>query len=139
MARAEEQCALGSKPKSKQRFKRIDEFWSRVELECITDDTGAPKYTQLVPLVKCVVSLSHGDSIPERRFSINKLMLTVHGYSTYEDTIVALRRVKDELHRVGGEIKCPITCELLADVKNSFSRYEADRRQEAKDNERRKK
>ena len=73
--------------------------------------------------------------------SINKLMLTVHGYSTYEDTIVALRVVKDELHRVRGAINFPVTRELLTDAKNSFSRYEADRlvRQEAKNNERRKK
>ena len=138
-ARAEEQCALDSNRNQKQRFKRIDEFWSRVE--CITDDTGAPKYTQLVALVMCVCSLSHGNSIPERGFSIDKLMLTVHGYSTYEDTIVALRMVKDELHRVGGAINFPVTRELHTDAKNSFSRYEADRlvRQEAKNNERRKK
>ena len=138
-AHAEEQCVLDSNPNQEQRFKRIDEFWSRVE--CITDDTGAPKYTQLVALVKCVCSLSHGNSIPERGFSINKLMLTVHGYSTYKDTIVALCMVKDELHRIGGAINFPVTRKLLTDAKNSFSRYEADRlvRQQAKNNERRKK
>ena len=60
-------------------------------------------------------------------------MLAVHWYSTYEDTIVALRMVKDELLRVGGAINFPITRELLIDVGDSFSKYNADclARQEA--------
>ena len=45
----------------------------------------------------------------------------------YDDTLTAHRLVKDELRRVGGEIKFPITKELLADVKASYTRYEADR------------
>ena len=80
----------------------------------------------MVAFIKCVLSLSHGNITPERGFSINKLILEVHGYSTYEDTLTALRLVKDELLRVGGKTKL-ITKELLADVKTSYTRYEADR------------
>ena len=68
-------CTWFQTPNQNNDSRELMSFGVEVELECITDDTGAPKYTQLVPLVKCVVSLSHGDSIPERRFSINKLML----------------------------------------------------------------
>ena len=51
----------------------------------------------------------------------------MHGYSTYEDTIIALRMVKDELLRVGGVLEFPMTHELLDSVSVSWSKYEADR------------
>ena len=89
-------------------------------MESIADVTGAMKYPQLVALVKCVLSLSHGNSIPARGFSIDKLLLTVHGYFTYEDTIVALRLVEDELYWVGGEANFTINKELLSDVEVHF-------------------
>ena len=41
-------------------------------------------------------------------------------------TLTALWLVKDELLRVGGETKFPVTKELLADIKASYTRYEAD-------------
>ena len=71
-------------------------------------------------------SLSHGNSTPERGFSVNKQLLAVYGYSTYEDTIIALPRVKDELLHVGGILVFPITPELLDSVSASWSKYEAD-------------
>ena len=93
-------CVASNLP-FKRIMKRIDEFWARVD--SLVDEKGSKKYAQLVALVKSVVSLSHRNSTPERGFSINKLILEVHGYSTYEDTLTALRLVKDELLRVGGE------------------------------------
>ena len=88
---------------------------------------GADKYPQLVALVKCVLSLSHGNSTPERGFSINKILLEIHGSRTYEDTIVALRMVKDAINRVGGSCKFPITRALVENVSNAWAKYEADR------------
>ena len=121
--RAEELCCLqGAAPVRK--FKRIDEYWRRIG--ALTDDNGNLKYAQLFCLAKCVLSLSHGNAIPERGFSINKQILNIHGYSTYSVTLEALR-LKDELHRVGGEANFKITRELLEDVKASYQRYEADR------------
>ena len=106
-------------------MKRIDDFWEKVDF--LRDEKGYQKYPQLVALRNCVLSLSHGNGTPERGFSINKLILEVHGYSMYDDTLTAHRLVKDELRRVGGETKFPITKELLADVKASYTRYEVDR------------
>ena len=50
----------------------------------------------------------------------------MHDYSTYEDTIIALRMVKDELLHVGGILEFPITCKLLDSISASWSKYEAD-------------
>ena len=97
-------------------------------------------------LVKCVLSVSHGNSTPERGFSVNRIILETHEYIIYEDTIVALRIVKEELNRVGSVTKFNTVKELIKEVKLSSSQYEADRKarkalietQEAERNKRRK-
>ena len=66
------------------------------------DDRGSLKYVQLFALFKCLLSLSHGNSTPERGFSINKQMLEAHGYRIYQETLEALSLVKDELNQVSG-------------------------------------
>ena len=57
-------------------------------------------------------------------------MLETHGYTIYEDTIVALRIVKDELNCAGSVTKFSIDKELIKEVQLSYSKYEADRKQE---------
>ena len=101
------------------------------------NENGSYKYPQLVALIKCVLSLRHGNAVPERGFSINKILLESHGYTIQNDTIVCLCFVKDEIQRVDGVLNVKITRELMDDVKNSHKKYEADRkqRQELKENE----
>ena len=79
------------------------------------------KEPQLFALVKCVLLVSRVNSTPERRFSIKKNMLETHGYTIYEDTIVALRIIKDELNLVGSVTKLNIDKELIEEVKLSCS------------------
>lgn len=77
------------------KYKQIDEYWAKI--------------LPLFCLVKCILSFSHGNSVTERGFSINRIMLGVHGYMMKENTIVALWFVKDELFRVGGILNFNIT------------------------------
>ena len=58
------------------------------------DASGQLNYPQLFALIKRVLSISHGNSIPEQRFSINKYLLSVHGTSTSNETIIALHLEK---------------------------------------------
>ena len=83
-------------------------------------------YAQLFLLVKFLLSISHGNSVLERGFLINKYLLQVHGSSTSEETIEAFRFVKDEVCRVGGVTKFPINRELPSSVKGAHGRYVAD-------------
>ena len=53
-------------------------------------------------------------------------MLETHEYTIYEDTIVTLRIVKDELNRVGSVTKFNIDKKLIREVKLSQSKYEAE-------------
>ena len=45
-------------------LKRIAEYWKAVGK--MKDESGQLKYPQLFALVKCVMSISHGNSAPER-------------------------------------------------------------------------
>ena len=120
----EHEYGLDSQNSSSIYFRRIDTFWKHIGN--LRDTNRSFKYPQLFSLVKCILSLSHGNSTPERGFSINKL-LDAHGYTIYEDTIVGLRTVKDELNRVGDVLKFNIDRDLIREVKSSYTKYESDR------------
>lgn len=125
---AYEQCGLHQPKKEQSNHKRIDDYWLQVSK--IRGVDGTKKYPQLFSLVKCVLSLSHGNSAPERGFSINKTVLDSHGYCMKEKTIEALRFVKDELFRIGGVLKFNISQDLLMEVKGAHSKYVADLEEE---------
>ena len=105
-------------------YKRIDHY--RGQISYLRNDKGGLKCPQLLALVKCVLSVSHGNSTLEHGFSINKMMLETHGYTIYKDTIVALRIVKGDINRVGSVTKFNIDKELIKEVKLSCSKYEVD-------------
>ena len=54
-------------------LKQIDEYWKSVGK--MKDKSGQLKFSQLFALVKCLLSISHGNSIPEPGFSINTYFL----------------------------------------------------------------
>ena len=77
---------------------------SRFDIEKLVHHTGnfldssnTIKYPNSSAFMKCVLSISHGNSSPENGFSINKHILDIHGHSLKEDTIEALRVVKDAI------------------------------------------
>ena len=87
-------------------LKRIDEYWKSVGK--MKDESRQLKYRQPFALVKCVLSISRGKNIPEWGFSINKYLLSIHGTSTNNETIIALHLVKDHLILIGGYMKFSI-------------------------------
>ena len=88
------------------------------------DESRQLKYLQLFALVKCVLSISHGNSIPEQGFSINKYLLSIHGTSTSNETIVALRLEKDHLILIGGYMKFLINRNLVLSAKTARQKYQ---------------
>ena len=124
--RVEEEFGLGitASDKEERQMKRIGDYWCQIGQ--LKDEQVRKKYPQLFALVKCVLSLSHGNSAPESGFSINKSMLEVHGHSLREDTLEALRVVKDAIVNSGSVLNIPITHTLIVCVKNSYQKYQAD-------------
>ena len=53
-------------------------------------------------------------------------MLEVHGHSLGEDTLEALRVVKDAIVNSGSVLNIPITHTLIMSVKNSYQKYQVD-------------
>ena len=74
-----------------------------------------------------MLSFSHGNSTPERAFSISKQMLEAQVYTIYQERLEDLMLVNGELNQVGGVFNFDSTCFLLEEVELSCSRYETDR------------
>ena len=70
------------------------------------------------------MALPHGNADPERGFSINKNILSVHGFSIKGETLEAIRIVKDFIIRRKGIMNIEITKELLDHCKSSHTRYQ---------------
>lgn len=72
------------------QFRCIDHYWRSIG--AILNEDGKPKYVQLYQLAKCVLSVFHGNAVPERCFSIKKKIIEARGNSFQEETIFAIRR-----------------------------------------------
>ena len=98
---------------------RIDEYWR--ELFVLKNPLKKLKYEKLSTLIKTVFTLPHGNSDPERGFSINKAMVDINHN---ESTIVSFRLVKDTIRIYGGVLNVSITLPLLQAVKDSHKVYQ---------------
>lgn len=98
---------------------RIDKYWR--EIFTVSNNLKKLKYENLTKLIKTVFILPHGNSDPERGFSINKAMININHN---EDTIVSLRLVKDRIKKYGGVLNVPISLSLLKAVKESHKSYQ---------------
>ena len=62
---------------SESYYKQIDHYWR--EVGTIKNGCGTKNIPQLLALVECILTFSHGNSIAEKGFSINKSLLEKHG------------------------------------------------------------
>ena len=74
-------------------------------------------------LAACVLSLPHGNTEPECDFSINKSILSIHSYSTKNETIVALRLVKDFIIERGRVEEIKVSKVMLRSCDRARERY----------------
>ena len=75
-------------------------------------------------VAKAICVLPHANADPEQGFSLNKKILDVHGSSIQEDTIVALRFVKDELILRGGVLNIKLNRELIDSCEGARKIYQ---------------
>lgn len=99
-------------------------YWRKIG--SIKNGSGQLEYPQLFSLGKCVFSNSHDNSLPETAFSINKHLLDIHGNSTKDDTVIALRMVKDHMASVGGIMNVSINKWLLSSAKSARQIFKSD-------------
>lgn len=89
---------------------KIDDFW--VAVGALEDHHKFKKFNELSHLMLAALSLSHGNVIPERGFSLNKYVLQ-NRESLKENTIEAIRITKDYLVHFENITDFPITKKLL--------------------------
>lgn len=86
------------------------DFWKKIsEIESLQNEL---RFNDLSKLVFACLSLSHANADPERGFSHNKAILE-HRESLEENTIVAIRMVKDAILKFENIENFPITRRLL--------------------------
>lgn len=100
---------------------RIDDYWMYVEK--VKSVEGTTKFQNLVNLARVCLSISHGNADPERGFSENKIILDGRE-SLGEETIVAIRLVKQSVELCGGILNFPINRHLINLFKNARTAYE---------------
>ena len=81
------------------------------------------EFSYSVLLAACVLSLPHANVELDCGFSINKSLLSIHRYSTIDETIGALRLVKEFISERGGIEKIKISQELLRSCERARERY----------------
>lgn len=95
-------------------------YWEKIgELK---SHDGQLKFTELVKLVKTCLCLSHGNAEPERGFSENKHVLSGRERLS-EETIIAIRTVKNNLNLYGSVENFPISRRLLDLCQDARKKY----------------
>ena len=107
----------------KCNFRRIDDFW--LDVSKMNDSIGNPKFAKLSTLALCLFVLPHGNSDPERGFSMNKHFLKAHGTSLMEDTITALRLIKDVILLYSGVTNIDVSMEFITGGQSGRTSYKA--------------
>lgn len=99
------------------------------------DCEGKLKYENLWLLIRCILSLPHGNAEPERGFSINKSILSIHGFAIKEETLEAIRLVKDFILEKDGVRNMTVSKGMIKSCENARSRYEAYLQEQRKQKE----
>lgn len=84
---------------------------------------GHLKYQNLRKVVKTCLSCSHGNADSERSYSVNKNLVTVDGSCLLEDTVTAIRVIKDGIHMAGCSSNVIVTRDMLQRVRASAGKY----------------
>lgn len=118
--------------------KEIQRFYE--DIGNVEDLHGNKQYKNLAELAKTCLCINQTNADPERGFSINKEVIEGR-VMLKEDTIIALRFVKDHILHHGGVENFPITRQLLnyvANARNEYQKYLEDERSKSVVNEKRK-
>jgi vacuolar-type H+-ATPase subunit I/STV1 len=101
---------------------RIDTCWNFVLKR--KNVLGQMKYNNLAKVVKTCLACPHGNADSERSFSTNKNVVTSDRSCLHEDTLIAIRIVKDGIRIAGGSATgVPVTSEMLERVRVSHAKF----------------
>ena len=100
---------------------RVDQYWSKVlKLKSVS---GNQKFSVLGKVIKCALSLFHGNADNERSLSINKNTLSKERSSLSITALNGLRAVEDGVRNEGGLNNVGVSKGMLVSVKSSHKAY----------------
>ena len=100
---------------------RVDQYWSKVlKLKSVS---GSQKFSMLGKVIKCALSLSHGNADNERSLSINKNTLSKERISLSITALNGLRAVENGVKNEGGLSNVAVNKSMLVSVKSSHKAY----------------
>ena len=109
---------------------RVDQYWSKVlKLKSVS---GCQKFSILGKVIKCALSLSHGNADNERSLSITKNTLSKERSSLSITALNGLRAVEDGVRNEGGLSNVAVNKGMLVSVKSSHKAYLAHIEEERK-------
>ena len=109
---------------------RVDQYWNKVlKLKSVS---GSQKFSMLGKVIKCALSLSHGNADNERSLSINKNTLSKERSSLSITALNGLRAVEDGVRNEGGLSNVDVNKGMLVSVKSSHKAYLAHIEEERK-------
>lgn len=118
---------------SNEKQLRVDRYWTKV-LSMKTDD-GYLKYQHLGKVVKCALSLSHGQADNERSLSINKKLVQPERSALSDKAINGCRMTKDAVLSCGKEHDMPVDHAMLKACRSAHSIYKQHRDAEKRNKE----
>ena len=118
----------------------IGSYWNFVSK--VMDVTGSVMFPHLSFLAKACLTVSHGNAVAERGFSVNTALLAKDRLSLEETTIQAIRVVKEAIRLYGTPTAVPVTRAMISAVRQAHSQYvsylEAEKQKTAAEDKRKK-
>ena len=116
----------------------IDQYWDKVlKLKSIESQ----RFSVLTKVIKCALSLSHGNADNEKISSLNKKTLSKERTSLSITTLNGLRATEDGIRNMNGLSNVTVSKNMLSSVKDSHRAYleHLDIEQKKQDSKKRKK
>ena len=89
----------------------------------VMDGTGGAMFLNLSFLAKACLTISYGNAVAERGFSVNAALLTKVRLSLEETTIWAVGVVKEAIRLYGTPTAVPVTQSMINAVRQAHSQY----------------
>jgi hypothetical protein len=118
----------------KKQLKRIDLYWNKIDN--IKTSLGEPKYPTLMPVIKSLLVLAHGNADVERGFSDSGKNVTSERTALSEQSINGLRSTSDGIKLFGNiPHAVPISKSFLQKAKGAHASYRQRLEEEKKKKE----
>ena len=108
-----------------KKYLRVDKYWAIVL--SLNNAAGNDRFKVLLKVIKCALTLAHGNADTERILSVNKKIMTKERANTNQSTLIGIRLARDDVICAGGQpTDVKVTKQLLGQCKLAHAEYKRD-------------